>query len=233
MPAILVVMYVAFFLALFTSIPTRSTTSIAPSFVGLIIAFGVIGVVSFAGLIMFFVSMHRLSRYYSEPNIFTNVLYALILNIVGGITIVIALFGFLFASLGNFITSATGTAAFTAVLAQFFVILAVVLLVSLALGLVSGVLYMRTFNKLAEKSGVDNFRTAGILYLVGVIVPVVGWIAWIFAYMSFGILKPTTPATSNAYPQASSSSLPSKFCPNCRAENSVDSLYCRNCGKPI
>ena len=56
-------------------------------------------------------------------------------------------------------------------------------------GIVNGVLYMRAFNKLKEKSGVDNFGTAGLLYLIGVFIPLITWIAWIFAAMGFNKLK--------------------------------------------
>ena len=41
----------------------------------------------------------------------------------------------------------------------------VVLGVALVFGIVNAVLYMRAFNKLEEKSGVDNFGTAGLLLL--------------------------------------------------------------------
>ena len=60
---------------------------------------------------------------------------------------------------------------------------------ALAFGIVNGLLYMRAFNKLKEKSGVDNFGTAGLLYLIGVFIPLITWIAWIFAAMGFNKLK--------------------------------------------
>ena len=70
---------------------------------------------------------------------------------------------------------------------------------AVAFAIVNGWLYMRAFNKLKEKSGVDNFGTAGILYLVGSIVPIVGWIAWIFAAMGFQKLKPASTSPTVSY----------------------------------
>ena len=77
---------------------------------------------------------------------------------------------------------------------------------ALAFGIVNGVLYMRSFNKLKEKSGVDNFGTAGLLYLIGVFIPIIAWIAWIFAAMGFNKLK-AAPATHRMLP-----TLPSLQC---------------------
>ena len=106
----------------------------------------------------------------------------------------------------------------------------------LAFGIVNGVLYMRAFNKLKEKSGVDNFGTAGLLILIGVFIPIIAWIAWIFAAMGFKKLK-AAPAASPYVPYPVqpplSTQMQTKRCPNCGTENRSDALYCSNCGKPL
>ncbi len=85
---------------------------------------------------------------------------------------------------------------------------------------------MRAFNKLKEKSGVESFGTAGILYLVGSIIPLVSWIAWIFAAAGFSKLKPV-PLSNASYPtQPLTTTIQTKRCPNCGTENSADALYC-------
>jgi uncharacterized membrane protein len=77
-----------------------------------------------------------------------------------------------------------------------------VLAVAFIFAVVSGIFYMRAFNKLSEKSGVDNFKTAGLLYLIGAATAIIGigaliqWIAWIFAAMGYSSLKPKEPLTS-------------------------------------
>jgi uncharacterized membrane protein len=84
---------------------------------------------------------------------------------------------------------------------QFIVTYLRVLGVSTVFGIVNAVLYMRAFNKLAEKSGIDNFKTAGLLYSIGVLLTfvLIGWIlvwrAWIFAATGFHKLKPSSVAT--------------------------------------
>jgi uncharacterized membrane protein len=236
-PVILVVFYVAFFLALFISFPTSSTgssaSSILPSIWGLIIAAAAIAVVGFAGQIMFIVSMHRLSHYYNEPKIFKNVLNAWIINIVGSGVLMAITFGSLFVIFGNIIGQTTGSSTTSPFVPQFIAVLIIVIVAALIIAIFSGVLYMRAFNILGTTSGEDNFKTAGILYLVGLFVPVVGWIAWIMAYIGFSHLQPKTPATSYAYPQSSTANVATKFCSYCGTPNSADALYCGHCGKPI
>ena len=95
---------------------------------------------------------------------------------------------------------------------------------------------MRAFDKLKEKSGVDNFGTAGLLYLIGVFITPIMWIAWIFAAMGFNKLKatPAAPQTGSYYTQPPlSSTMQTKRCPNCGTENYGDAFYCRTCGKTL
>jgi hypothetical protein len=123
--------------------------------------------------------------------------------------------------------------------------------------IVSLIFVMRAFHRLAEKSGNHSFHTAGYLILLNII-PVIGiligWFGWILAAAGFGSLKPKTAETSiltsvipqatvktteastftNATPQAAVPSMPQKrSCPYCGAENTVDSVYCMDCGKKL
>ena len=94
---------------------------------------------------------------------------------------------------------------------------------------------MRAFNKLKEKSGVDNFGTTGLLYLVGNIIPLVGGIAWIFAYLGFRQLQPSsTTSPTMSYPtQSPPANIQTKRCPNCGTGNYGNASYCRTCGNPL
>jgi len=54
--------------------------------------------------------------------------------------------------------------------------------VFLVILIISSFFWKRAFNKLAEKSGNNNFNTAGLLILIGAAVPIVGiggLIGWI------------------------------------------------------
>jgi uncharacterized membrane protein len=156
--------------------------------------------------------MRRLSLYYSEPAIFKDALYGFILGIIGGVASIAIEFALILR--GNIHQTSTVPIAaklestilpVATSLTELIVGFIAVLAIGLVLGITSAVFYMRAFNKLAEKSGNDNFRTAGLLYLLGTVLTVVLigglliWIAWIFAAIGFNSLKPKETPTL-AYP---------------------------------
>lgn len=253
-PVIGVVTYVFLILSLFATIPlgTSRNSSFFPSFT--IILFAVIGIIAFAGFILFVVAMHRLSQYYDEPVIYKNTLYGFIINIVGSI-IILVIYVVLFTSLmhsvpqGNIQTTAvtpipTVPPLLNSIGLLFSSFLAI-LGISLVLGVVSAVFYMRAFNKLGEKTGIDTFKTVGLLYLLGIVLSIVGvgillvWIAWILALIGFRSIKPKVSETSTlAYstpttPPTMSELSQKRYCPYCGTENIPGSLYCRSCGKQL
>jgi uncharacterized membrane protein len=228
--------------ALIFSIIAASATgiangSVAPAFSvfgGFIIFIIAILAVGIVGFIMFMYAMYSLSNYYNEPAIFKNVLYAFIVSLVSGAVVFALEFTVLisaFVGISPTNTPSDVNRVFMPVILTY----AVVIVVALAFGIVNGLLYMRAFNKLKEKSGVDNFGTAGILYLVGIIVPLVGWIAWIFAYLGFRKLQPSSTASPTlSYPtQPPPANMQTKHCPNCGTDNYGDASYCRKCGNPL
>lgn len=239
MPIVAIVSVVAIIFSAIAATATRiANGSGGPAisvFGGFSIFIIVMVAVGIAGFIMFMYAMYSLSNYYNEPAIFKNVLYAFIVSLVSGAVAVILEFAVLISAFAGFSTINTPssvTPAFTQIILTY----VVVLVVALAFGVVNGVLYMRAFNKLKEKSGVDNFGTAGLLILIGVFIPIIAWIAWIFAAMSFNKLK-TAPAASPYVPYSVqpplSTQMQTKRCPNCGTENKADSLYCGSCGKPL
>jgi uncharacterized membrane protein len=194
------------------------------------VAFGVaLVVIAVLEFILFVVGMHRLSHYFKEPAIFKNLLYAILVGVVSIVVIsVLMVLQFLF-SLSSF-TPATGSPV-TPPTTLYFVSLIAILALSVAMAIVSAVFIYRSFNKLGETSGVDSFKTAGLLYLIGAIIPLVAWIGWIFAAIGFHNLKPITPISYQA--ETSMPTLQTKRCPYCSTENKMDALYCRFCGKPL
>jgi uncharacterized membrane protein len=237
---------VAFFVAIIATAASRVGTGTAGPAVGLF-SFGLVGfgiamlIVAVIGFILFMIAMHNLANYYHEPGIFSDILYAFIITVVGVVVAVGLFFAFVLSAISgispNTPSSTTVMPFLTGLFAGYFVFLIVVVVFAI----VNGVLYMRAFNKLAEKSGVDSFKTAGLLFLIGTL-PIVGvgglvsWIGWIFAFSGFRKLKPTAPpsATGSYYTQAPlSGTLRTKYCPNCGTENQADALYCRSCGKPL
>jgi uncharacterized membrane protein len=237
-PIIAVIVYLSLIALLFTSFASFGSTMPNPSsFIGGIIALygviGILGLLSFVGLVLFIIAMYQLSRYYNEPNIFNNILYALIISIIGGAVVIATYFAFIISLITNFAVTQQPPTFFTQLIA-----ILIMATVALSIGIINGILHMRAFNRLAEKSGVDSFRTTGLLYIIGSLLSVVGvgfiivWIAWIFALMGFNRLRPASPHVISAQ-QSSIHMAQTKFCPNCRTENLPNALYCKFCATPI
>jgi uncharacterized membrane protein len=248
-PIITVIAFILFYVLTFFSLIATSNPS-PPSFASSMpILFGAIGITSIAGVILFVVAMHRLAQYYNEQIIFKNTLYGFIINLVGGLCAFVAvsiLMGYFVNSFTQGITqtaAASPTPSFPPIvppsiatsIVLFLAILITAIAVVIVIGLIAGVLYIRAFNKLGEKSGIYNFNTAGILILIGVIIPVISWIGWIFAALGFHSLKPR-PAESSAIPYSATpqpsyaqSSVQKKYCPYCVSENNANAIYCSQC----
>lgn len=200
-----------------------------------------VGLVSFVGFILFIVAMYQLSHYYNEPGIFKNTLNWVIVGVVGTVAVVIVVFMMLF---WIFASSFGATLSGSTILPSVWtVIIAILVAVASAviIAVISSLFLKRAFNKLAEKSGVQSFNTAGMLFLVGAVLTIVGigsiliWIAWIFAASGFRSLKPASTPTSSYQTQQyfSPNAMQKKYCPYCGTENKADSIYCSSCGKQL
>jgi uncharacterized membrane protein len=236
--ALLVAFYAFLFSTIFSSISGGSTLTssvwFASAFPYLLIP---IAALSLAGLILFLIAMHRLSEYYNEKVIFRNPLNVLIIQIIGSAVIMVIVFLVIFTSFGSLTPTATSSA--TRFFGYFIWLLLGVIVIAFVISVYCGLLYKRALDKLAEKSGIDSFRTAGLLYLIGSILgSFITWVAWIFIAIGFKKLTPATPAPQQApytpyqpYPQTQTTT--TKRCPACGAENSPNSLYCAHCGRQL
>jgi len=256
-PILIVITYVVFFISLFTRVLVVNPSSPATSFTAVTIVYYAIGAASVAGVILFIVAMHRLSRYYSEPAIFKNALYGLIVNVVGAVVVTIffaVMFGSLLRSIPQ--SSTTQTTSFTAVQAitpvptlpplssflGFFFGLIGLVLAALVIGIVGALFYMRALNKLGEKSGNQSFNTAGLLILIGVattillIGGIIYWVGWIFAASGFHSIKPLQTQQAQVFTaqQAVTPNVVQKlYCPYCGNENNANAIYCNTCGRKL
>ena len=242
-PAVMGIVLIAFYAVLFNEVFSRIQTgaTTAPTLVGsgiflALIGFAVAaGILALAGYILFLIAMHRLSNYYNEKTIFSNLIRALIIQIVTAVVLTVAAVVAVF-SFGGLITTSSTTTVPSVVLGMlgFY---AVIALVSFVISIYCAVLFKRSFDRLTEKSGVDSFRTAGLLYLIGAILSIVAvgsiimWIAWIFAAMGYRKLQPLPATPAPFVPPYQTGTVAVKRCPTCGAENSPDAIYCRNCGR--
>ena len=215
------------------NLPPNFPSLTAAGLAGLGIGFLAVGILGLIFGILFVVSMYLLSKYYNEPAIFRNILYSIIILFVGAVVAVILQFLLIF-PISRIVAQSPGTPTLNSLPIIGFI---AVLIAAVILGIISAVLVMRAFNKLAEKSEVDSFKTAGLLYLVGVLTSfifiggIIVWIGYIFAAIGFYRLKPIKPISyETPIPQPM---LPTKRCPYCSTENVAGATYCRFCGKPL
>ncbi len=230
-PVITVFLYGFLILSLFgfvSSAATGGSQTYGGTFfpVGILFVLIAIVVIAIVGIVLFFLSLHRLSQYYNEPGIFKNAFYGFIINIVGGGIVVAVMFAVLFASIfSSFSHPVTSLSPFGAI-----GLILGVAAAAFVIGIVSAVLFKRSFDKLGEKSGVQSFKTAGDLYLIGTVLTIVFvgslivWIAWIYSASGFYSLKPTSgqPSVisySAPQPPATFNMAEKRYCPILRSTN--------------
>lgn len=236
LPVVIAVAVLSFYISLIGSI--IASRAMAPSlfgglYSGIIALCVVSGVLGITALILFLVGMNRLSRYYNEPSIVNNPLRALIIQIIAGAVFLVIYFLIIIYALGSAIAGAFSSTNGPANLLSLFGIYAIILVVYIVIGVYCGLLYKRGFDGLAEKSGVDTIRTAGLLYLIGTIIPVIGWIAWIFAALGYRKLSLKQATTFPTYYTPAPSTEAKKRCVNCGTENPPDAFYCSHCGRQL
>ena len=201
-----------------------------------ILSYAMLGITSFIAYILVVVAMRRLSDYYNEPSIYKNTLYGFVFNIVGAAVGVVTYLVFIVSLIGR---QPVGTTVNASWVYQFLFGVFGFFIIVFVFGVLSAFFYMRAFNALAEKSKVDNFKTAGLLILIGTVLTIVVigglvvWVAWILAALGFYSVKPQEPSPP-PYSQAPSPAFAQrKICPYCGAENIVDATYCMRCGKQL
>jgi uncharacterized membrane protein/ribosomal protein L40E len=200
----------------------------------------VLSALSYVGYILFLVAMHGLSKVYNDAKIFKNSLYGFTASIVGAIAFTVSIYAFLIPILDQLTAYATspGTVPPLSIVISFLQVMVFVWIGGSVLAAINGFFYRRAFYALAEKSGEGNFRTAGLLMILGGALTIlfvgtlIVFIGWIFAAMGFFSMKPKPTQAYPLPPQEvpTQAIAQKKQCPNCGAENSIDAIYCSHCG---
>ncbi|MGM0649634.1 MAG: DUF996 domain-containing protein [Bacteroidota bacterium] len=124
-----------------------------------------------AAFILLLISFHNFSRYYETPGIFKNALVGFILplagGIVGGIILVAATASSFFSMSSMDMENLQDLTAMINKSVVSFSIAGVIMFGSYIIGYF---LFFKSMKMLAEKSGIKHFKTAGLLYFVGIIV---------------------------------------------------------------
>jgi uncharacterized membrane protein len=178
-------------------------------FIGPLFSFGhsLAGLASLVGFIMVLIALKSFADHYNDAGIFNNALYGFITAIVGVVVAVgtfIATALAVVADLG--ITDWTNAAEWTAVLTAetafeslltLFGGLIIALIVLFIFAILTAWLYRRSLGRLASKSGVGLFGTAGLLLLIGAVLTIilVGflliWISFLLIAIAFFSMKAT------------------------------------------
>jgi uncharacterized membrane protein len=167
------------------------------------------------GIILVLVAMRGMAEYYEDDDIFNNALYGFIFGVVGVVALVAVIFMLVMgAGLG---------------------LLLIALVVLYIFSLLAAIFYRNSLNILSEKSGENMFDTAGLILLIGAIIPLIGeilkFVAWILVAVGFFSVKTSTqvfaPSPAVSTPEGK------KFCQYCGAQLQVNAAFCQKCGKEI
>lgn len=231
----------------------------APLNFGILGGSSIVGVLSFVGFILFLVAMHGFSKDYAERKIFSYILYGFIISVVLAVVIGIIWFALfmvsilsLFSTFGP--TPPTSTPQIQSLITPYYA----PLMLGMAVVSLVWILYnYKAFNLLAEKSGVQLFRSAAKIFVAGAVVNVavgaffavlgllglidyyvmllvsvpgglVQYIAWGFVAKGFFSIPVSTPSYAATTPPVQGS-----YCPHCGAQNQADATYCSRCGQKL
>jgi uncharacterized membrane protein len=161
------------------------------------------GIIALVGLILVLVAVKGFSDYYKDAGIFNNMIYAIVMGIVGavvaGILIVSAAFGIL-SAVGINMSNWTDWTMFQNIQWQNINISTIMpyvatILLSLVLlfvfAIVAAIFLRRSMTSLSEKTRVHMFATTGLLFLIGAILTIVViglillWVALLLLAVSF------------------------------------------------
>ena len=173
---------------------------------GFVVSFS--GILSLIGIILLLIGLKGLANFYKEDGIFNNALYSIIIAIGGSIVSVaiiavsavsaLADIGIDWANIEDWgkVGTEVGTvfADFDfSVIADLLGALLVGLIILFVVFIVSMFFFRKSMNQLSTKSGISLFGTAGILMLIGAVLPGIGllliWIGFILATVAFFQLK--------------------------------------------
>ncbi len=179
-------------------------------FIGIIPFLQYLWVIGLVGVILVLVALHNFANIYRESGIFSNAMYGVAIAIVGGIVAAVLAFAVILSNLKDLITQIypgwngnwaslqgvtpnTSNIDPTAIFPLIGGIL-VVLVVVWIFAIISAFFVWRSLKQVSNKSSVGLFGTAGLILLIGAIIPVIGlllmWISALILAIAFFTLKP-------------------------------------------
>ncbi len=129
-------------------------------------------IISIVGLILLLLAIKSISNYYSNETPFRYILYSIISAIVFGIISAVAIILLLVPVVFSISTSSGPRSASSTLLSNIGLIFIVILI--LLLGVLLPIIFeYLAYNEIANLTGIDDFHTAGLLLLIGIILTVI------------------------------------------------------------
>jgi uncharacterized membrane protein len=193
-------------------------------FIGVIPLVQYIWVIGLVGVVLVLFALHGFANYYREKGIFSNAIYGVAVAVVGGIIAGILALAVVLSNLKDLVTqlypgwngdwsTLQGMTPNTTNIdpsAIFPLIggLLVVLVIVWVFAIIAAFFIWRSLKQVSNKSSVGLFGTAGLLLLIGAIIPLLGlilmWISALLLAIAFFTLKtpeqPMAPAPSPPQP---------------------------------
>ena len=168
-----------------------------------------VGFLSLLGVILLLIGLKGLANFYNEQGIFNNVLYSIITCIVGVVVAVgavvisavsaLADLGIDIDNINDWDTLGTDLGAIFTDFSDFGAIWSLIsalvmgLIILFVTVIISMYFFRKSMDQLSSKSGIGLFGTAGLLMLIGAVIPIIGllliWIGYILATVAFFQMK--------------------------------------------
>lgn len=196
--------------------------------------------VAIIGFILTLIAVKYISDFLNDSSIFSNILIAIILAIVGvavgGIVILGSIFRFI--GLGNLAMLRTANTVPTDMFGFVAGIILGLVLVWIMF-IVAAYFQRKSYEVVATRLNVGTFRTAAMLYLIGaaLVIILVGFvllfvaqILFVVAFFSIKDEAVSSPSGSTLIPPPGPSMQTGKFCVKCGTNLAINSTYCPSCG---
>jgi len=187
-------------------------------FIGVLPTINYLGIIEIIGLILVLVALHSLANYYREGGIFRHAVYGVAVAVVGGIITGVLAVAVVLSNIKDLLTQVypgwngdwstlqgmTPNTTNFDVSTIFPLIsgLLVVLVLVWVVTIIAAFFIYRSLKQVSNKSNTGLFGTAGIILLIGAIIPIIGlilmWISALILAIAFFTLKPQQPPMATA-----------------------------------
>jgi uncharacterized membrane protein len=179
-------------------------------FVGVLPQINYLGILEIIGLILVLVALHNLANYYKEGGIFKNAIYGVAVAVVGAIIVGVLAFAVVLSNIKDLLTQlypgwngdwstlqgmTPNTTNFDPT--NLFPLLGgllAVLVVAWVVAIIASFFIYRSLKHVTNKSNVGLFGTAGLILLIGAVIPGIGlilmWVSALILAIAFFTLKP-------------------------------------------